>query len=267
LGFLKVEILTCADGLELAEKAAQLVVSTAVAAVRDRGCFHFCLAGGRTPVRLYQRLAEWSGPESMPWERTEIFWGDERAVPRDHPDSNYAMAFEGLLKKISLAPQQIHAMPGTAVPLGRGAEDYEKTLRRFFRTPEVRTFDLIVLGLGTDGHTASLFPGSLALEETERMVLAVAAPDGVSPATDRLTLTLPAINASGVAVFLAAGREKQQVVREIFGGEDRRRLPAGRVKARERTVWLLDQGVVGGMFENEKVVPAASDAVPGTCQP
>ena len=245
-----VEIVGCVDAGEMAEKAAELVVRTAGAAVHDHGCFYFCLAGGRTPGRLYERLADWAGPEDMPWGRTEIFWGDERAVPLDHPDSNFGLAHECLLQKIFMAPGQIHAMPGAAVPVERGAEDYENTLRRYFQGPGGRTFDLTLLGVGSDGHTASLFPESPALEETDRMVLGVAAPAGVSPPWARLTLTLPTINGSGVVLFLAEGRTKQRVVREILSGRAGRRYPAARVKGRDRTIWFVDREILeAGVLE------------------
>lgn len=177
------------------------------------------LAGGRTPRAFYEALAA-VGHE---WEGTEVFFGDERCVPPDHPDSNYRMAHEALLSRVSA---RVHRMPGeTCDPAA-----YERTLREVLgdRAPSL---DLVVLGLGEDGHTASLFPGHPALEEPERWVVRVERPDH-----PRLTLTLPVLGAAELALFLVAGEVKREALERLLAGEQ---IPAARVEAR-RMVILAD---------------------------
>jgi 6-phosphogluconolactonase len=170
------------------------------------------LAGGRTPRALYARLAR----EKYDWSGVEIFFGDERCVPPDHPDSNFGKARETLLSRV---PARVHRMHGETCD----AAGYEDELRLVFGDG-LPTFDLVFLGMGADGHTASLFPGDPALEETQRLVTKVARPDH-----QRLTLTLPVLSASKLAVFLVSGAEKREALRRVLAGED---LPAARVAAR-----------------------------------
>ena len=178
------------------------------------------LAGGSTPRRLYERLATCA----FPWSETEIFFGDERCVPPDHPDSNYRMAGEALLSKV---PANVHRMPGETCD----AAAYEEELRQLFGAglPE---FDLVLLGLGEDGHTASLFPGDPALEEKERWVVRVERPDHA-----RLTLTLPVLSAAKVALFLVLGAAKREALQRLRDGDD---IPAARVQAK-RVVIVADE--------------------------
>jgi 6-phosphogluconolactonase len=176
------------------------------------------LAGGETPRATYQRLAQ----EKYPWEGVDVFFGDERCVPPDHPDSNYRMANETLL---SLVPARVHRMWGESCD----AESYERELRDIFGG--LPRFDFVFLGLGADGHTASLFPGDRALDENERWAVRVR-----RPGHERLTLTLPVLSAASHAVFLVAGAEKRDALRRMMAGED---VPANRVAA-ERVVVLAD---------------------------
>ena len=178
------------------------------------------LAGGSTPRRLYERLATCA----FPWSATEIFFGDERCVPPDHPGSNYRMADEALLSKV---PANVHRMPAETC----AAEAYEEELRQVFGAgpPE---FDLVLLGLGEDGHTASLFPGDPALEEKERWVIRVERPDHA-----RLTLTLPVLSAAKVALFLVLGAAKREALQRLRDGDD---IPAARVRAK-RVVIVADE--------------------------
>lgn len=178
------------------------------------------LAGGETPRALYQRLA--TAP--VDWAHTEVFFGDERCLPADHPDSNYRMAFEALLSRV---PARVHQMPGETC----AAAAYEKELRAVF-SPGVPRFDVVLLGIGADGHTASLFPGDPALEERERLVVRVERADH-----SRLTLTLPVLNAARLALFLVAGESKRDALRRVLAGAD---LPAARVAA-QRTVIIADE--------------------------
>jgi 6-phosphogluconolactonase len=177
------------------------------------------LAGGRTPRALYARLAR----QKYDWSAVEIFFSDERCVPPDHPDSNFRMARETLLSRVQA---RVHRMHGESCE----AAGYEEELRLVFGDG-LPTFDLVFLGMGADGHTASLFAGDPALEETQRLVTKVARPDH-----QRLTLTLPVLSASKLAVFLVSGGEKREALRRVLAGDD---LPAARVAAR-RVVIIAD---------------------------
>jgi 6-phosphogluconolactonase len=177
------------------------------------------LAGGQTPRPVYKRLAR----EPYPWAQVDVFFSDERCVPPDNSASNYRMASETLL---SFVPAHAHRMPGE----GCDAGEYEEELRRFFAGAPP-AFDFAFLGLGDDGHTASLFPGDAALDEKERWVVRVARPDH-----ERMTLTLPVLSAAGVVLFLVVGASKRQALRRMMGGED---LPANRVMS-PRVVVLAD---------------------------
>lgn len=177
------------------------------------------LSGGSTPKALYERLAALK----YPWESTDVFFGDERCVPPQHPDSNFHMADEALLSKV---PARVHRMRGEDCD----AAGYERELASVFG-PGVPHFDLILLGLGPDGHTASLFPGDAALDERRRNVLRVERPDH-----SRLTLTLPVIDAASVVIFLVVGASKQAALAGLVGGSD---IPAARVAA-GRVIILAD---------------------------
>jgi 6-phosphogluconolactonase len=184
---------------------------------------------------VYALLATDPYASRVDWSRLHVFWGDERCVPPEDPASNYRMAREALLSRLDLGPEQVHRIPTELEP-ERCAQAYEQILLRAF-DGHVR-FDLLLLGIGSDGHTASLFPGSPALEERERLVTAVSAPGG---GPDRVTLTLPAFETARSGLFLASGAEKAEAVRAALGGGDSP-PPAGRVRLREgRLVWLLDR--------------------------
>jgi 6-phosphogluconolactonase len=176
------------------------------------------LAGGTTPRRAYERMASLD----YPWDQVDMFFGDERCVPSEHADSNFRMAHDALLSKV---PARVHRMPGESCD----ALAYEQELRTVLGT-NLR-LELVILGLGEDGHTASLFPGDPALAETQRLVVRVERPDH-----SRLTLTLPVLSASPLAMFLVEGERKREAVRRLLMGGD---TPAGRVTA-ERVVILAD---------------------------
>ena len=202
------------DPQALAQAAAQRWVETALRAVQKLDHFVVVLAGGSTPRLLYQRLTEAPFRERAPWARTLFVFGDERCVPPDHESSNYRMARETLFEPLAIPEQRVLRMKGEDKPQD-AARRYEVRLADLFLVRPRRSFDLVLLGLGTDGHTASLFPGTAALGETERWVAA-----NHVPRLDawRLTLTLPALNSAGRVMFLATGAEKARVVAEAFGG-------------------------------------------------
>jgi 6-phosphogluconolactonase len=234
------ELTVCADESHLAETAAQAVVEAAQAAVAARGRFMLALAGGRTPRDTYRRLAESPHREAMPWPETFVFFGDERCVPPDDPDSNFRMAREALLDKVPLPPRQLFPMVGDALDPDVAAAAYARTLAETFETRRGETprFDLVMLGMGLDGHTASLFPGSPVLKEVFRPVAAVHAAAAAIP--QRLTLTLPVFNAAAQVIFLVAGAEKAKAVKAVL--RDGALLPAALVRPHAgRLRWILER--------------------------
>jgi len=229
-----------ADPEALAEAAARAIVDAATEAVGVRGSFKVALAGGETPRATYARLAGPPWTERMPWRRTWVFFGDERGVPPDHKDSNYGMASRTLLSKVPIPSGQIYRIRGEAEDPEAAAADYARDLARVFETRrgEVPRFDLVLLGLGVDGHTASLFPGSPVVKEIFRTVAAVHAAAATVP--QRFTLTLPVINAAARVLFLVAGSEKAKVVKATLG--DPATLPAAMVRpATGELGWIIDR--------------------------
>ena len=229
----------------LAELAAAEFVQAALAAVRQSGRFSVALAGGSTPVALYRLLARRGHlvpPGPLPWGQIHLFWGDERHVPPAHPDSNFGAAEAALLDAVAIPPANVHRIHGELADARAAAELYEQEIRGHFAlAPEDwPRFDLILLGLGADGHTASLFPASAALAERDR----IAVDNWVEKlGASRITLTLPAINAAARVLFLVAGADKAAAVARVLAGPvDGAALPAQAVKPIDGTVlWLLDR--------------------------
>ncbi|HHE32172.1 MAG TPA: 6-phosphogluconolactonase [Chlorobaculum parvum] len=247
---------------ELLEKAVAFITDLAYRAVAERGRFTLVLSGGKTPAALYLKLARGikegrylelgytlpdearrpvRDPESiiLPWPQTLLFQGDERYLPLSHPDSNYGMARKTLIRYICIKPANIHRMSTESGDPEADARRYEALLRGLFRkrgnSEAPPSFDLILLGLGDDGHTASLMPDDkAALAEKERWVIAVDAPNGKPPGT-RLTLTLPAINEAKTVLFLVPP-SRYEFARSISNGE-KPELPSGMVKPRSGDVW------------------------------
>jgi len=220
-------VLTLDDSGAVAETAAEIFIATAQAAVEVRGRFVCALAGGSTPQKLYNLLARPEFADRVPWEKTWICFGDERCVPKDHPDSNFRMTLEALFHKVPAVATQILRINGELDNPSRAALFYEQKLRELFPGAALPRFDLVLLGIGLDGHTASLFPGTDALNETERWVTA----NYVSQLSAwRITLTLPAINAARQVLFLATGLNKAVAVAQAFGKDPHDEiLPSERV--------------------------------------
>lgn len=237
----KHEIIVCRDVDELAQRGATEFVKLAQHSVREKGRFAVALSGGSTPRALYALLATPEFKRQAPWSEVHLFWGDERCVPPDHADSNYRMAREFLLANIEIPGRNVHRLAGEKEPAAAAAE-YEGELKNFFRLAPgaFPRFDLILLGLGEDGHTASLFPGTDALKEAQHLVVAnyVAKLN-----THRLTVTFPVLNHGAAVIFLVAGAIKAPVVKEILNdGGAAARFPAARVQASDgRLVWLLTE--------------------------
>ncbi|HEY3616680.1 MAG TPA: 6-phosphogluconolactonase, partial [Candidatus Sulfotelmatobacter sp.] len=234
------EIRTLTTPQELFAAAAEEVVRAANEAVAQRGRFTIALAGGSTPKSLYNLLAT-NARTTLPWDRTFFFWGDERHVPPTDSDSNYRMADEAMLAKIPVPAANVFRMKTENPEAEAVAEDYEQTLRKFFQLEpgQLPTFDLILLGMGPDGHTASLFPGTAALQEKSRLVFA----NWVEKLkTYRITLTLPVLNAARCVIFLVSGTDKapalHAVLEEDVSGEQ---YPAKLVQPRQgKVIWLVD---------------------------
>lgn len=236
------EIVICRDRNDLGDRAALSFIRSIQEAISLCGRFSAALAGGATPRTLYRSLASAALVEKISWKSVHLFWGDERAVPPDHPDSNYHLAEETLISHVPIPSQNVHRMQGEKSDLEAAAAEYEETLRKFFGSSAEGwpSFDLVLLGIGSDGHTASLFPGSPVLKETVRWV---AAPYVEELNTARLTLTLPAINHARRVIFLAAGREKASIVRDVLSpNPPSTDLPARRVQPRKgQRLFFLDQ--------------------------
>jgi 6-phosphogluconolactonase len=230
----------CADPAALAATAANLIVDAAAEAVRERGRFLFCLAGGETPRATYARLALPSFSERVRWDRTWIFFGDERCVPPEHAESNYRMANEALLSRVPIPAAQIFRMRAEGPDADAAAATYAAELAAALgtRRGQLPRFDLVLLGLGVDGHTASLFPGSPVLREVFRTVAAVHV--GAAQIPQRLTLTFPVLNAAARVVFLVAGAEKAKIVRAVLS--ENGVLPAALVRPTDgELIWLADR--------------------------
>ena len=215
------------DAQALARRAAQYFVEMAGEAVAGRGRARIAISGGNTPKAAFQLLADPNEPwrSRMPWENLDLYWVDERAVPPDNADSNYRMTREALLDHVPLRPEQIHRMEGELEP-ELAAAHYETELRSDFRLEgtEFPQFDLVALGMGDDGHTASLFPHTEALREMTRLVTANHVPQ---KDTWRITLTWPVIDRASSVFFLIAGEDKAQVLKEVLtGARDPERLPS-----------------------------------------
>ena len=230
------------DPAALAREAAQRFTYLAREAVDSRGRFSVALSGGSTPAALYRLLAEEPYRAQIPWTQVHLFWGDERCVPPDHPDSNYWLASETLISHVPIPSVNVYRVRGELEP-ELAARAYEKTLQDFFCGPRTR-FDLVLLGLGNDGHTASLFPGSDALHERERLAVAVEARYQDRP-VHRVTLSLPVINTARQVLFLVTGRAKAGIVQAVLEGPEGL-LPAQQIRPTAgQTAWMLDREAAG----------------------
>jgi 6-phosphogluconolactonase len=226
------------DKERIAEFAVNTWIELSTASVAEKGAFTVALSGGRTPIDFYQQLA--ACPHPLPWNQTHIFLADERFVPPDDNLSNYRMINEQLLSLIPIPKKNIHPILTEGVTLEESANNYEADIRTFFKIGgnDIPVFDLIMLGLGEDGHTASLFPGTTALQETKRLAIPVIA--DASP-SERISLSLGLINNAKNICFLITGKSKAAVLKEIIEDKDST-LPVAQVKPTQGTVlFLIDQ--------------------------
>jgi 6-phosphogluconolactonase len=232
---------------DLFQAAADEVIRAATDAVAQRGRFTIALSGGSTPKNLYTLIAA-NASANLPWDRMFFFWGDERHVPPDDPDSNYRMAKESFLSKVAIPPGNIFPIPAENPDASAAAETYEQTLRTFFALApgEFPRFDLILLGMGPDGHTASLFPETAALQEKSRLVVA----NWVEKLNaSRITLTLPVLNAARCVAFLVSGTDKAAVLHEVLeGSAPPEKYPSKLVQPDEgRLIWFVDRAAASGL--------------------
>ncbi len=218
---------------------ANIFTATAKKCATQKKYFSVAISGGSTPKSMHRMLADEPYRSEVPWNKTHIFWVDERCVPENNPASNYGAAKEDFLNRVPIPKSQIYPMPGEASPED-GATKYEKALRNSFQLEDGKfpVCDLIFLGIGTDGHTASLLPGQRALNEKERLVVAV---KGGDPYVNRLTMTFPVLNHARHIVFLVSGKEKATVQKTIFENSEAG-LPAQMIQPIEGNLtWLLDR--------------------------
>jgi 6-phosphogluconolactonase len=226
----------------LTRSAAELVIESAASVHGKR--FRVALSGGSTPRRLFELLSASPFRDRIDWTRWCVFWADERLVAPDHADSNYRLAEQLLLSRVPVPREHVHR---ALVELGDGdavARAYEAQLRAEFEVSdgELLAFDLVLLGMGSDGHTASLFPGKASLRETQRCAVA-SSPGVLPPPVDRVTLTLPVLNAARVVLFLVAGSDKTLALKSVLSGSSS--LPASQVHATGAVRWLVDQTARG----------------------
>jgi 6-phosphogluconolactonase len=236
-----VEIRTLTTPQELSGAAAEEVVQAAKEAVAARGRFTIALSGGSTPKNLFNLLAT-NARNVLPWDRMFFFFGDERHVPPTDPESNYRMADESLLSKVPVPPGNVFRIAAENPDAAAAAEAYEKTLQKFFALPPAQfpVFDLILLGMGPDGHTASLFPNTAGLQEKSRLVIA----NWVEKfKTSRITLTLPVLNAARCVTFLVSGTDKAPALHAVLDSDaPGEQYPSKLVRPTDgKLIWLIDR--------------------------
>jgi len=236
----RIEIL--ADEEALARRVAAGLLG---AANGTEGDFAIVLSGGSTPRRLYELLARAPYREAIPWHRTHVFWGDERFVPKNDARSNYRMAAEALLSHVPIAASNVHPVPTEGTAPADAAFAYDRTLKSYYGAKELDParplFDVTLLGLGEDGHMASLFPHSRALEERDRWVVAVT-DAGPEP---RISLTYPVLESSRHVLFLVAGKAKRAILERVLRGDQD--VPAARLRPTGSLLWLADEAAAGGL--------------------
>ena len=243
------EVRILADAAAIARRAAQQIVQAAASAVAQRGSFSLVLAGGSTPKTLYQLLVSDSALRAqLPWDKMVLLFGDERNVPPDHPDSNFRMATEAMISKAPLKPEQVLRIKGEHKDTEKAAQEYEQTLRVAFklRDSEFPSFDVVLLGMGNDGHTASLFPGTKALHQNQRLVVR----NWVGKLyAERITMTAPTLNQVAQVIFMVTGADKAPALKGVLEGPyEPEQLPSQLIQPPNGKVqWLVD-AAAGGML-------------------
>ncbi|WP_019507732.1 6-phosphogluconolactonase [Pleurocapsa sp. PCC 7319] len=224
-----------ADKVALIERSQEIILSRLQAAIESRDRFTIALSGGSTPRPLYEALSS----QALPWSKIHIFWGDERYVPATHQDSNQLMARQAWLDKIEIPDENIHPMHTNSANPAQDAQKHEAELQKFFQTKtgEIPVFDLILLGMGDDGHTASLFPHTDALTVSDRLVTV-----GNKDGQPRLTFTVPLINQARCVLFVVAGANKRPALKQVFAEQaDAMNYPSRLIQSQGELFWLLDR--------------------------
>ena len=239
-------VVIAADADALYQIAVNRIIETAHAAVRDRGAFHLALSGGSTPRRLHQLLAEPMNQQQIEWNKVHVYFGDERNVPHDHPDSNFRMAMETLLTRVPVPPSQIHGMPTGCDDMQACADRYAQVLETLPQRYGLPCFDLILLGMGDDGHTASLFPGTSILSEQHRTVAAVYVP---KLSCWRISLTYPVINQANVIMELVSGESKSDMLFKVMN-EPVHEFPIQGIN-KEHLEWYVDTSAARRLVESD----------------
>jgi 6-phosphogluconolactonase len=239
------------------EALATELFRLAAEAVSERGRFRWVISGGRTPLLLFELLA---GPlgRAMPWRKTEVFFADERCVPPDHPDSNFGAAYSAFLSKVPISPARVHRIRGEVRPASRAASDYGRVVGPV-PGPEQRgapRFDAVLLGIGPDGHTASLFPNASVLDERRRPVVAIQRA-GQPPFVPRVTMTLRTLSSTRGAFFLVSGRDKAGALRAILAArrEGTARWPASLVRSTGTVHWYVDRDAASDLSDAPPFAP------------
>jgi 6-phosphogluconolactonase len=248
------ELRVVANPEAVAQAAAELFVEACGQSIRERGRFRVALSGGSTPRRTYELLAGKALSRRIDWSNVDVFWGDERYVARDDHDSNYRMTAEALLRHVPIPSTNIHPLRTEVTPPEAAAAAYESDIRDSFgEASSIPQFDLIYLGLGTNGHTASLFPHSAALKEQTRLVVG----DFIQEVNSwRISMTAPLLNQGRMVAFLVAGQEKAEVLREVLiGARDPERLPAQLIVPDGTLLWLTDEAAASLMSAETKRKP------------
>ena len=234
---------------KLSESAAKHIYDLIKLTLERQGYFVIALSGGASPMEIYTKL---SGPKyssDIPWNKVFFFWGDERYIPFTHRDSNYGMAYNALLSKVPVPAENIFRVPVEVSPIEEAAELYERMMRKFFTSMHaintetmLPEFDLVLLGVGSDGHTASLFPGHRAVNEDKKWVTSLKAHARVT-IRERITITLPVINSAKNIMFLISGQGKGPVIRSIFEDKESTQYPASMVKSKGQSIWYIDKNI------------------------
>ncbi len=241
------EILNIVENLEeFAAEGAKLFRDAAEQAIAEQSRFSVALSGGSTPRWLFQHLGA-SYRRKIAWDRVHLFWSDERCVPRDHIQNNFRLAYDELISRIWIPNENVHRIKGELRP-AEAADYYEADLKKHFND-DLPAFDLILLGVGADGHTASLFPGSDILKEKQRLALPVFSDTALHW---RVTLTLPVLNAAKRVLFLISGRTKAGIVGSLIGRRENKGYPAAMVKPSAGSItWLLDRGAAAELTDDK----------------
>jgi 6-phosphogluconolactonase len=245
------EIQIVENGEAVSRSAAEMMVSLALEKLKSKESFAVALSGGSTPKNMFAVLANDAALRNrMPWDRVHFFWGDERHVAPDHTDSNFRMTNEAMLSRVPVPPENIHRIRAENPDAGKAAEDYEQELRGFFKleAEQLPAFDCVFLGMGPDGHTASLFPGTKALHERKRLV--------VSNWVDkfqsfRITLTAPVLNNADLVIFLVSGEEKAEPLQVVLEGQKQTdRFPSQLIEPTHgKLLWLVDRAAARKLRE------------------